>query len=453
MIKAKVLHGQWVLKAISPSDFPWKLFVMDRISQTQSGRGSGQGPGNLFDYKPVVVDADARLVWTAMWKGWMKVQKLARSEPPVDRATAATVKILGQSAVWSAEWTHKLRNLRRMDRLREASYTTLGDLWSWPQERWPSSSEIKHLTGVNKAGGDMLITAIQGGLKPELQQTMLIPTQREEGSWYAEGIQAHLLDWSTPPGDENGADVRDPRILAVSSKNQDRVTARVYRQKEASLDLVYDTTTTESVSSQWVPMTVLIQKPKNRWEISQAGDPELRDFTGRIVWWEGQATARLDIVPQRWSWPHAQSGRTNRTSLLMFSTNALYKALVRKQKQEDRPPMAPSWELPMRAQKGIFKHMWNTVGVAPKLSSFSWLITQKALPNADRHSQILALFEPDRCVKCAGNPRHTSQHILVECRIARRVWTHVLAWIRRVENKPALQMCTEAALFGGSSGR
>lgn len=74
------------------------------------------------------------------------MQKLIKSENPVDRATATTSKLLGQDGVWLEEWTWNLKKSRRVDRIRRAGYTTLGDLWSWPQERWMLSSELKQLT-------------------------------------------------------------------------------------------------------------------------------------------------------------------------------------------------------------------------------------------------------------------------------------------------------------------
>lgn len=45
-------------------------------------------------------------------------------------------------------------------------------------------------------------------------------------------------------------------------------------------------------------------------------------------------------------------------------------------------------------------------------------------------------------------PKQTSQHILYECRTAKHIWSLILVWLRRVEEKPALQLTCEATLFG-----
>lgn len=34
VLKTKVLHGQWILKAQSPTDYLWKAFMLDRLEQT-----------------------------------------------------------------------------------------------------------------------------------------------------------------------------------------------------------------------------------------------------------------------------------------------------------------------------------------------------------------------------------------------------------------------------------
>lgn len=84
----------------------------------------------------------------------------------------------------------------------------------------------------------MLTSAIQEGLDPALLQAMLNPPQIEVGGWYVEDTPANILDWQQMAGGEHREEARDVRVLVVTSKTHNQVTAKVYRKKPATTDLV-----------------------------------------------------------------------------------------------------------------------------------------------------------------------------------------------------------------------
>lgn len=82
VVKAKVLHGQWLLKAISPSNYPWKPFVQDRLAKiSKEQNGAGQ-ISHMLTLKPLLTDADAPTIWRSLWTGWLEIRTLLRFEPP-----------------------------------------------------------------------------------------------------------------------------------------------------------------------------------------------------------------------------------------------------------------------------------------------------------------------------------------------------------------------------------
>lgn len=50
--KAQILHARWVIKALSPSEFPWKPYLMHKIEQAQAVSNGQKNAAYLLSTKP-----------------------------------------------------------------------------------------------------------------------------------------------------------------------------------------------------------------------------------------------------------------------------------------------------------------------------------------------------------------------------------------------------------------
>lgn len=177
------------------------------------------------------------------------------------------------------------------------------------------------------------------------------------------------------------------------------------------------------------PIVVLARAEKNKWktEIEQSLQPTEHLHTLR--WFRGVPRRQLEIVPEQWRWP-ARSGRgENGNTLLNIHSPSVYHALVQKAKITDKGFFSPSSTLPAAQQEGSLKLIWCLDDVAPKTSALAWRITQRALPNADRWTGLLDMFELSTCHLCQAQPKMTSEHIFSNCKQALDIWDPVADWI------------------------
>lgn len=125
--------------------------------------------------------------------------------------------------------------------------------------------------------------------------------------------------------------------------------------------------------------------------------PGCQGVAGILRWFRGVPRRQLEIVPEQWRWP-ARSGRgENGNTLLNIHSPSVYHALVQKAKITDKGFFSPSSTLPAAQQEGSLKLIWCLDDVAPKTSALAWRITQRALPNADRWTGLLDMFELSTC--------------------------------------------------------
>lgn len=73
---------------------------------------------------------------------------------------------------------------------------------------------------------------------------------------------------------------------------------------------------------------------------------------------------------------------------------------------------------------------------------------QRALPNADRWTGFLEIFDLAQCNRCPDQPRNKSEHILFHCSAARPVWNTIDRWLEAQEPAGSPRIDQEAALLG-----
>lgn len=65
--KASILHGQWLLKALTPTQYPWKGYIRGRVLDCQAVSHGGKSSTHLLATRPVLEPLEGSLLWTAVW--------------------------------------------------------------------------------------------------------------------------------------------------------------------------------------------------------------------------------------------------------------------------------------------------------------------------------------------------------------------------------------------------
>lgn len=153
-----------------------------------------------------------------------------------------------------------------MKKLAKAGIGTLGDVWCWQENRWLTATDIEKLTGHARAGGDLLVQAVNEGLKMPMRQAMGRASQVTQGQWYSDTVTNHPLAWSnSPTGGLTGNLEHDGRCLYVQEVKGAEVMVRVYRTQDQSGTLLLQGTEAHIHMQDLVSVTVLWQIHKSRW--------------------------------------------------------------------------------------------------------------------------------------------------------------------------------------------
>lgn len=84
-LKAVALQGQWILKAVSPSAFPWKGYILGRLQGLRAVKHGGTSVAHLLAAKPFLKEWMGSPIWRAIWQGWERLRSLLKFLPPTNR--------------------------------------------------------------------------------------------------------------------------------------------------------------------------------------------------------------------------------------------------------------------------------------------------------------------------------------------------------------------------------
>lgn len=193
---------------------------------------------------------------------------------------------------------------------------------------------------------------------------------------------------------------------------------------------------------------VVVRSRKSSWCPEQEA-MAVEDDNRPRAWLSGRAEQHLEINPAVWRWPKKlSSGSDNSSSLLDFSTIHLYKLLVASNRCKKRQPLTPRWRLSLGAQKAVWKLVWLSPGLLPKVRASLWRMYQSALPNGDRYDGHLVLLGKEFCGLCPGDRRQKSNHMFFECSYAQIIWQQIELWLRGKFPRAVIHIGSRTALTG-----
>lgn len=132
-LKASVLHGQWIIKALSLSDFPWKGYILARLKDAKAVVNGYTLLVNVFASKPLLKDTDGSPIWKAIWNGWKGLRSLLKFAKPCDKEAAVHLRIQGHGKIWKSEQEKQICASSRITAAGSQSVITVGDLWHWEE--------------------------------------------------------------------------------------------------------------------------------------------------------------------------------------------------------------------------------------------------------------------------------------------------------------------------------
>lgn len=91
--KAQVLQGQWVVKALSPSDYPRRGYILKRLKSVRAVKDGPKSVAHLFSNKPNLENWMGSPLWRAIWSGWETLRPLLKFLPPGSRDEAAFLRL------------------------------------------------------------------------------------------------------------------------------------------------------------------------------------------------------------------------------------------------------------------------------------------------------------------------------------------------------------------------
>lgn len=210
--------------------------------------------------------------------------------------------------------------------------------------------------------------------------------------------------------------------------------------------LLQSTGRIKELTSHLTPITMLQNVPKAQWELADSiGQDSLKD--NPLAWHERVPTSLTNLQVSRWRWVKDPADPPSSRTLLNEHSSQMYWSRVRRDRPLDRGLPAPSWELTPRAQTLFLKMLWEPYGVLPQTAAVAWQLAQKALPNANRWTGFLQIFDHDVCQIFPGAARNSSSHIFYECQQAQEVWTRINVWHGQQEGTTLPDIDKNAALF------
>lgn len=322
----------------------------------------------------------------------------------------------------------------------------VGDLWNWVEARWWTCTELQETFGVNRSTAEILAQSTVCTLAPRVVQAMLSDTALSPGDWVATNT-VHV----------NGSSGSRQCIGQISQIQNGMAHLRQFEETpDGSLQKsTSHPGTIIKLCAVLTLVTVLTHGGKCRWLAAWENPqphPQDQEQAQRLVWHEQKATSQLLLDPAAWRWNAVDGTRGMGPSLLNFSAPWAYKVLVRQVKIPNRNPFSASWELPVASQLESLRLMWRSPGVAPKAAAVAWRVTQRALPNDDRWTGLLELFDYDTCHACSAQAKITSEHLFFECSKASGIWCTINQWVSSHTTGPARHIDRVAALHGLDSG-
>lgn len=190
---------------------------------------------------------------------------------------------------------------------------------------------------------------------------------------------------------------------------------------------------------------MLTRTNKCKWAVVQEDLHSLKQEARQRAWLELRPLSRSTFLADRWCWSGGDRLLHN------YNTAQLDWSLIQSDIWDGRDPLPPSWQLEASKHKDILKQVWYSPGVAPKTAAVGWRMMQRALPNADRWTGFLDVFDHATCDCCVDRPRNKSEHMLFHCQRAKPVWKTVDGWLARQEPAGLARINQEAALLGVQS--
>lgn len=181
--KVQILHGPWLIKALSPGSFPWKNFVLDKLEATAAVTGGIQGPYMALSRNPQPLFKGGSPLWNAMWKAWMAIGNDLVWHPPTTRDSVACLPIQGFAKVWTEKRCQTLERSRIIMQAGHLGVECLADLWCWLEHRWKTASELRLDFDVPRCTAKALVEAVHSDLSPEISAAMQVVSPLQKGTW------------------------------------------------------------------------------------------------------------------------------------------------------------------------------------------------------------------------------------------------------------------------------
>lgn len=200
--KAHILHGQWVLKALSPGTFPWKNYVLLKLDSVFSVQNGTTNRFMTLSRKPKVKFVGGSALWLAMWKSWLCMREDLQWSPPSNQSEAACLPIQGFSQVWTEKRCQQLERSGRITVAVKGGMRQLADLWNWERSRWLTKRELRLQFDIPRCTAKAISEAVSSDLLPDVAQAMSVKHKLQNGSWVTgQGMTSSYpaLAWSAGP--------------------------------------------------------------------------------------------------------------------------------------------------------------------------------------------------------------------------------------------------------------
>lgn len=292
-LKATALHGQWTIKALSPSVYPWDGYITGRLKTLRAVSHGGQSSVHVFAAKPDMQDWTGSPLWRAIWSGWEKLKKLVRFKIPRDREHTAALFLQGHGQAWNQETESKLKGSRRIFAASSKGLVKLVDLWKWEAQRWHTEQELTDFFSIPSSCAKMLPDARTSGLREEVRTALNNPVEVNVNSWFTE---CSIFE-SAPAKAQVSSKAYLTRRQEDTCWNVDvyKVT-KLSKSGSAHLQLVREKCNMQM--GEMTPILVLRALKKARWVNWDENLADLRDLPDDLVWFEGCALSQLDVQPQ-----------------------------------------------------------------------------------------------------------------------------------------------------------
>lgn len=184
-VKAVALHGQWIVKAISPTPYPWKNYILHKLYRTQTWTDGQAGLCWITADDAQISETEQKSVLvSAIWRSWQVVKGLLVHKKPDSREEASSVALKGSKGWWKHPWRSKVNISNSLFIMEEKGFFFAGQAWNWHEGRWYSEQELSEVYSSVKRSANASLKMIQQGLEGNYLAALGCTTAVKSGGWF-----------------------------------------------------------------------------------------------------------------------------------------------------------------------------------------------------------------------------------------------------------------------------